>query len=290
MDTSSYDTSLKALDAYSEIRGNQNEMLQFLNEGFGKPISSVLIAQRLFADINARLDTDELPKLESITDVLTLVFLGSRRASLEMYIALQFLAVKRDFYGVNYSRVRIILCDYIYGYEEEGKDAMRELQKIIQASSGIISLEFSTSLEKLLEFIGPKATRKNTLFFAFNFNVDTRAITSFMDTLQQQYESLKNCWIYEASSVEQKNRGEEYIRGRKRLFREVTTIYSLFKVRNTSQPRPPRTTIESQCTWCGKIDQALGQCGGCLQTEYCGVECQISHWKDSHQKVCANFK
>ena len=207
--------ALRTLDVYSATPPHQSEMLQFLNEGFKVPISGVPIAARLFEDIFARLSMDELPKTK---DNVTLVFLGSGYAALEMYVALRFLDMSREVFGVQYRRPRVVLCDYLYG--NPGESPEESLRKI--ANQAGISLELVASLADLPRHLGTGANRTNTLFFAFNFNRDPQSVVGF-----QEHGLLGPCWFYDATSVADTRRGEE--RGGKRIYRSVSTVEALWK-------------------------------------------------------------
>ena len=45
------------------------------------------------------------------------------------------------------------------------------------------------------------------------------------------------------------------------------------------------TSAEATCSHCGKKDVALKSCSRCLQTSYCGAECQRAAWK-GHKMTC----
>lgn len=39
------------------------------------------------------------------------------------------------------------------------------------------------------------------------------------------------------------------------------------------------------CANCSRA-RTLQWCGGCGKTRYCGIQCQRTHWKNSHKKLC----
>jgi MYND finger len=281
---SPYERALEALDQYSSNHLNRNEMLDFLGYGFKKAISSLTIAQNIFADIYGRIAQDDF--LEG-SDVLNLVFLGSGRASLELFIVLRYLLVKQEFERVNYKRVRIILCDLLYKNDKE-EGIMDNLQRIVKPAQNI-SLEFADAFETLPERIGRQATRKNTLFFAFNFNVVQQSVSPFLDSLND-FTNMTNCWLYIATSIPDEKRGESH-NGRKRVFRDVTTLKSGFKA-YSDRPTHAREFVESNCSWCGLAVTGLQHCGGCFREDilYCGTDCQASHWMESHKHECLTKK
>lgn len=43
-----------------------------------------------------------------------------------------------------------------------------------------------------------------------------------------------------------------------------------------------------QCMWCGN-QQGIKRCSGCGVAGYCSKQCQTTHWKDSHSKLCKSW-
>jgi hypothetical protein len=51
----------------------------------------------------------------------------------------------------------------------------------------------------------------------------------------------------------------------------------------------PMQTFHATCANCKKIEQTIGsmqRCSKCNAAYYCNRDCQATHWKAAHKKVC----
>lgn len=268
---------LERLDEYSSTPGNQSDMLQFLGVGFRTKISSIPIAKNLFADIFGRLTDNDL-LTQDPSDTLTLVFLGSGYAALELFVALKILDFQQNAYGVSYRSVHIILCDYLYGRDQILVD---KIGKIITASN--VKVIFVPDLQLVpgvIEKAKKNVSRKNTFFFAFNFNLAIpKNSEDFLKELDN-YPILASCRIYAATSIgDTKKKHNE-----KGLFVEFPQLKEFFETYNTKSSQ--RRFLEAKCGWCNRNNMQLQHCGGCLDVLYCNTKCQARDWERAHQYTC----
>eukprot|EP00579_Thalassiosira_antarctica_P007101 CAMPEP_0201890682 /NCGR_PEP_ID=MMETSP0902-20130614/32733_1 /ASSEMBLY_ACC=CAM_ASM_000551 /TAXON_ID=420261 /ORGANISM="Thalassiosira antarctica, Strain CCMP982" /LENGTH=407 /DNA_ID=CAMNT_0048421609 /DNA_START=46 /DNA_END=1269 /DNA_ORIENTATION=- len=97
-----------------------------------------------------------------------------------------------------------------------------------------------------------------------------------MDTLEQSIIELSDPSRYEAQKVENTLRD---------LSLGITPL-------NASDPRNPGVAPTRKCDGCGQSESDSHKfllCGVCRMVNYCSAECQKTHWKESHKKVCSQL-
>ena len=54
--------------------------------------------------------------------------------------------------------------------------------------------------------------------------------------------------------------------------------------------RAEKKMHQSSCTNCGVANVPVFQCTKCHSVQYCGKECQVTHWKGGHKEACKKLR